>query len=74
MKWLKMMSKIKEVFVKFFLWLFRLIVKMIPYGLMLGWATSCSPKHFHSLSMVDPTMGFIYFGLFMLYLYITPNT
>jgi len=61
------MNKIKEVFGNFFKWLVRFIINMIPYALLVGMAVSFLPK-FTETRMSNPTMGFIYLGLFMLYL------
>lgn len=63
------MSKIKEIFGNFFKWLFRFVISLIPYALMIGWVTSCLPRHFGEHGMKDSTMGIIYFALLMLYIY-----
>jgi len=63
------MDKIKEIFSDFFKWLIRFILSMIPYGLILGWATSCSPKEFGQIGMMNANMGIVYFILLIFYLY-----
>ena len=62
------MDKIKNKMGKLFKWVVNFIYKIIPYGLMIGWFTSCSPRSFGSIVMNDPTMGLVYFALLIVYL------